>query len=62
MKNLLKSALEYLKHDSTWKGIISLITALGVTLTPEQSAAVMASGLAAVGLIQVFWTDADKTK
>lgn len=50
---------KYLKQPSTWKGIISVVMALGVTLNPEQIAAIIGAGVAVVGLIDVF-IDEDK--
>lgn len=51
-------ALDYilnrLSESSTWRGIILLITALGVTLQPDQVAAITAAGLGLVGVINVF--------
>lgn len=53
----MKKVLEYLKQDSTWKGIISVLTAFGITIKPELAAAITATGLGLVGLIQVFVTE-----
>lgn len=54
--------IEYLKHDSTWKGIFAFLTAVGLSLDPAQAAAITAAGMAAIGLIQVFITDRNVTK
>ena len=54
---MLKTILEYLKQDSTWKGLISIATALGLTIKPELAAAIIAAGMGLVGLIQVFITE-----
>lgn len=53
----MKKILEYLKQDSTWKGIVSILTAVGITLNPEQAAAITAAGIGLIGLIQVFITE-----
>lgn len=53
----MKKILEYLKQDSTWKGIVSILTAVGITLNPEQAAAITAAGIGIIGLIQVFITE-----
>ena len=58
----MNNLFAYLRQDSTWKGIIGLLTAFGLALKPEQSAAITAAGLAAVGLIQVFITEDAKPK
>ena len=54
---MVKYIIDLFKQDSTWKGIISVLTAAGLALKPEQSAAITATGLALVGLIQVFITE-----
>ncbi len=43
-----------LSENSTWRGIILIATALGATLNPDQQAAIVAAGLALVGLINVL--------
>ena len=53
----MKTILEYLKSESTWRGIIGLAMALGITLTPEQQGAILAGGLALIGLINTFKKD-----
>lgn len=54
---MLNTILSYLKQDSTWKGIISILTAAGVAIKPELANAIVSAGLAGVGLIQVFITE-----
>jgi hypothetical protein len=56
--NRLISALG---ETSTWRGLISILTALGVVLSPEQAAAIIAGGLALNGLINVFRKEPCKT-
>lgn len=46
--------LERLKEDSTWRGVLMLLTAAGVHLDPSQANAIIATGLALVGLVNVF--------
>jgi len=46
--------LDRLAENSTWRGIIGLITAAGVALKPEQADKIIAVGLALVGAINVF--------
>lgn len=46
-----------LKEASTWRGIFALLTALGVTVQPELQEAILASGLAIIGLIGVLFKD-----
>lgn len=45
------------KEASTWRGIIALLTAAGVALSPAQADAVVALGLAVIGAIGVFTSD-----
>ncbi len=58
MKNLLPYILARAKERSTWLGIVSILTALGLLLSPEQKEAVISSGMAAAGLIAAFSKDA----
>lgn len=57
----LKSLLDYLvarAHErSTWLGLASLLTALGLSLSPQQAESVIAAGMAAAGLIAAFTKD-----
>lgn len=55
----MDTILKYLKQPSTWQGLVGIIAAFGMTLSPEQSAAIIAGGIGLVGIIDVFWdTDA----
>ena len=53
--------LEYLKERlseaSTWRGLVALISAMGITLSPDQSAAIVAAGLAIIGMIGALTSD-----
>lgn len=40
---------------STWRGIIMLLTAVGLQIDPAQQTAIIQAGLAIVGLISVFF-------
>jgi hypothetical protein len=53
----MNTLLNYLKAESTWRGIIAIVTALGITLSPEQANAIIAAGLAAIGIINTFKKD-----
>lgn len=46
--------LNRLKEPSSWRGIIALITAMGVQLAPDQVDAIVSLGLAVIGVINVF--------
>jgi hypothetical protein len=51
MKNIL---ISYLKQESTWRGIIQIVTAAGIALNPAQAAALIAVGTALVGIVNTF--------
>jgi len=53
----IKTILEYLKQESTWRGIIGIATAFGIKLAPEQAESIIAGGLALIGLINTFKKD-----
>ena len=57
MKNLLYFLLSRAKERSTWLGLISLATALGLTLSDMQSEAIIAAGMSLAGLLAVFTVD-----
>jgi len=54
MKNLFSTILERLTENSTWRGIILLVTAAGLRLEPELQNQIIAAGLALVGIINVI--------
>jgi len=45
------------KEASTWRGLVALLTAVGVSVSPEQGEAIIALGLAIIGAIGVFTAD-----
>lgn len=45
--------IDRLAENSTWRGIILLITATGVQVSPELAGAIVTAGLGLVGLINV---------
>ena len=57
MKNLLNFLLSRAKERSTWLGLISIATALGLVLSPAQSEAVIAAGMSLAGLIGTLTSD-----
>lgn len=54
MNKVIEYLLNRLAENSTWRGIVLLLTALGVALSPEQGEKIVAAGLAIVGAINVF--------
>lgn len=59
---MVKTILEYFLHPSTWKGLIAIVSAAGILISPELAEKVIAAGLGLIGLIQVLIDDAEKTK
>jgi hypothetical protein len=57
MKEILTFIVSRLRERSTWLGLISLATALGILLTPEQQETVIAAGMALGGLVGAFTRD-----
>ena len=46
-----------LKEASTWRGIIGLLTAMGVTISPELIDKIIAAGMALMGVVGMFFKD-----
>lgn len=66
IKNVI---LARLKEQSTWVGIVTLVSSLGVSMSPDQTAAIATLGASLAGAIMVFWpekkivvTDTTKTE
>jgi len=45
------------KEASTWRGLVALLTAVGVSISPDQADAIVALGLAVIGTLGVFTKD-----
>ena len=50
----MKTVLNYLAMESTWRGMIQIATAAGVVIAPPLAAGIIATGLGAVGIINFF--------
>lgn len=50
----MQTLIDYLKQESTWRGLIQIAAAFGCVFSPEQAGAIIAAGLAAVGIINTF--------
>ncbi len=57
MKNIFEYIVTRLKERSTWLGIISLVTAAGLTVSPDQTQAIATAGVGLAGVIAVFTKD-----
>jgi len=55
----MKYFLNRLREASTWRGLVLVVTALGVQITPDQIDTVVAVGLALSGLIGGFFPDSE---
>ncbi len=49
--------VDRLQEASTWRGIMAFLTGVGVVISPDQVEAIVAAGLAIVGLLGVFTRD-----
>jgi hypothetical protein len=56
-KYMLDFILERGKEASTWRGLVALVTATGITLSPELTEALVAAGLAIIGILGVLTVD-----
>lgn len=54
--------LARLREPSTWRGLIWLAAAAGLSLRPDQAEAIVAAGMALAGLLGVFLSEAKPTK
>ena len=54
MKTLLTFILDRAKERSTWLGMISVATAVGLSLSADQQEAIIALGMALAGSVAVF--------
>lgn len=51
---MLKFILDRAKEKTTWLGLIAILTAAGVAISPEQVEAIATLGLAIAGAVGVF--------
>jgi hypothetical protein len=49
--------LDRMKEPSTWRGVILLLTAIGVPIAPAMAEAIISVGLAVAGVIGVAAPD-----
>lgn len=57
IRGLITYCIERLSEASTWRGIVAMLTAAGVMLSPEQTEAIIATGLAMIGALGAFTKD-----
>jgi hypothetical protein len=46
--------LQRAKEASTWRGLVLLVTAAGVGITPELANAIITAGVSLAGLLGIF--------
>lgn len=51
-----------IRETSTWRGLIWLLTAVGVSLSPDQQTAITTGGMALAGLIGTFLPDSTASR
>ena len=56
----MKTALKYLKQKSTWQGIIGLVGVFGVAINPEQTEAIIGTGIGLISTIELFRNEDNK--
>ena len=49
--------IERMKEPSTWRGIILLLTAVGVPIAPELQSVIISAGLGLAGLVGAVTPD-----
>jgi hypothetical protein len=55
--NMKAYILDRAKEPSTWRGVILLLTAIGVPVAPAIAEAIISVGLALAGAVGVFTAD-----
>lgn len=53
----MANILAALKQESTWRGIIAIATAAGVSISPDLATHVIAVGMALIGTINIAKKD-----
>jgi len=61
-KNLMQYLYNRFKEPSTWRGVVALLTAAGVTFSPDQAALIVSAGIGLIGAIGAFFPDVMKKK
>ena len=57
MDKIKKYIIERGKEASTWRGLVFILTAFGVGITPDLAAAILSAGVGVVGLIGALFPD-----
>jgi len=54
---MVEYVIARLKEASTWRGIIGLLTAAGISVSPEMLDRIVAAGMALMGVVGMFFKD-----
>ncbi len=54
---MLQFLIDRLRERSTWLGLIAIVSAAGVAISPEQVEAIAIAGAAIAGAVAVFTAD-----
>lgn len=54
---MLQYLIARLTEPSTWRGLFMFATAAGVSISPEQTTAIISLGMASAGAVGVFTKD-----
>ncbi len=46
-----------IKEPSTWRGVVWVVAAAGVAITPDQQTAIVTAGMALAGILGAFVPD-----
>lgn len=57
LKRLRSFLIERFSEPSTWRGIVMVLTSLGIGLTPEHLESIMFTGLLITGALGAFTKD-----
>lgn len=49
--------IELIAQPSTWRGIVMVLTSIGISINPELQAQIISAGLAIAGLIGASFRD-----
>lgn len=53
----MNELLNRFKQESTWRGLIAILTSFGITVSPELANGIIATGVAVIGLINILKKD-----
>lgn len=51
---MIQTIIAFMKQPSTIRGLVLLIGAFGIALTPDQAAAIVTLAVAGLGVVEVF--------